>query len=138
VRAVVQASQWSPSIFKVLGVLGLNMGAPGLGCRGEGQCVDLSMSPLTCVTVIFTAEGSCLQGAASQAKHGQVCDSGESCMCGETGVKISYKISCLQHICVVGRPFRLAGCYQTARGCVGCCLRFKKKCAMCESSACKL
>lgn len=35
--AVIQASQWSPSIFKVLGILWLNIGAPGLGCCGEGQ-----------------------------------------------------------------------------------------------------
>lgn len=96
--AVIQASQWSPSIFKVLGILCLNIGAPGLGCCGEGQYVDLSVSPLTCVTVVFKAEGSFLRGAASQAKHGQVCDSDESCTCREIGVKTRYKISCLKRI----------------------------------------
>lgn len=96
--AAIQASQWSPSIFKVPGIFCLNIGAPGLGCCGEGQYVDLSSSPLTCVTVVFKAEGSFLQGAATQAKHGQVCDSDESCTGGEIGVKISYKMSYLKCI----------------------------------------
>lgn len=86
--AVIQASQWSPSIFKVPDILCLNIGAPGLGCCGEGQYVDLSVSLVTCVTVIFKAMGSFLQGAASQAKHGQVCDNDESCTCREIGVNI--------------------------------------------------
>lgn len=34
---VVQASQWSPSICKVLDILCLNIENPGLGCGGEGQ-----------------------------------------------------------------------------------------------------
>ena len=107
--AVIQASQWSPSILKVLGILCLNIGAPGLGCCcGEGQYVDLSASPVTCVTVVFKAMGSFLRGAASQAKHGQVGDSDESCTCRVIGVKISYKISCLKRS--GERPFRLAGC----------------------------
>lgn len=35
--AVLQASQWSPSICKVLDILCLNIGDPGLGCGREGQ-----------------------------------------------------------------------------------------------------
>lgn len=63
------------------------------------------MSHLTCVTAIFKAEGSFWRGAASQPKHGQVCDSDEShtCTCRESGVKISHKISCLKHLNVAGR-----------------------------------
>lgn len=59
----------------MLDILCLNIGGPGLGCGGEGQCADLSVSPVTCVTVVFKADGSFLWDAASQAKHGQVCDS---------------------------------------------------------------
>lgn len=58
----------------MLDILCLNIGGPGLGCGGEGQYVDPSVSPVTFVTVVFKADGSCSRDAASQAKHGQVCD----------------------------------------------------------------
>lgn len=134
VLAVIQTSQRSPSIFKVLGILWLNIGAPGLGCCREGQYGDLSVSLVTCVTVVFKAEGS-LWGAAGQPNMVRS-DSHESCTCREMGVKISKKIPSLKHS--GGRPSRLAGCKPTARGGVSSCLRFKKKCAVYEGHAFQL
>lgn len=134
VLAVIQASWRSPSIFKVLGILWLNIGAPRLGCCGEGQYGDLSVSAVTCVTVVFKAEGS-LCGAAGQPNMVR-CDSHESCTCREMGVKISQKIPSLKHSGETAS--RLAGCEPAARGGVSSFLRSKEKCAVYEGHAFQL
>lgn len=40
--AVIQASQWSPSIFKVLGILCLNIGALELAAAGRDSMLTLA------------------------------------------------------------------------------------------------